>query len=71
MKASTNKIFITGGATGIGLALAKRFINNNIVIVCGRRQEKPNEANAMLPSLVTISATLAIKQQSEYFKTQT
>jgi len=39
MKVSGNKILITGGATGIGFALAERFIHeNNSVIICGRRK---------------------------------
>ena len=64
MKLSNNTILITGGATGIGFALAKQFIdNNNTVIVCGRRQEKLNEAKAMLPSLVVIQCDISSVQQ--------
>jgi uncharacterized oxidoreductase len=38
MKISNNKILITGGASGIGLGLTKRFVKeNNTVIICGRR----------------------------------
>ena len=38
MKITGNTILITGGATGIGLELAKEFIaRGNAVIVCGRR----------------------------------
>ncbi|MGD7217437.1 oxidoreductase, partial [Ralstonia pseudosolanacearum] len=36
MKLTANTILITGGATGIGLALAKRLSEENQVIVCGR-----------------------------------
>ena len=40
MKLSNNKILITGGATGIGLALTERFIKeNNSIIICGRRAD--------------------------------
>ncbi|MEP7166087.1 MAG: SDR family NAD(P)-dependent oxidoreductase [Ferruginibacter sp.] len=54
MKITNNKILITGGATGIGLALAERFINEgNIVIICGRRETALKEAVAKFPSLVT------------------
>jgi uncharacterized oxidoreductase len=71
MKISNNTILITGGATGIGLALANQFIaNNNTVIVCGRRQEKLNEAKAILPSLVTMQCDISnLEQRRELFKT--
>jgi uncharacterized oxidoreductase len=40
-----NTVLITGGASGIGLALAERFLNaGNTVIICGRRKEKLEEA---------------------------
>lgn len=40
MNLSNNKILITGGASGIGLGLTERFVEeNNTVILCGRREE--------------------------------
>jgi uncharacterized oxidoreductase len=70
MKTNDNTILITGGGTGIGLALAKQFIvNKNTVIVCGRRQDKLNEAKAILPSLVTFQCDISeIQQRRELFK---
>lgn len=54
MKTAGNTILITGGATGIGLALAEEFIRRgNAVIVCGRRENKLTEAKARLPHLIT------------------
>lgn len=54
MKTSGNKILITGGASGIGLALAERFIKeNNTVLICGRREAALKEAREKLPSLIT------------------
>jgi uncharacterized oxidoreductase len=48
----SNTILITGGASGIGLALAERFQERgNRVLVCGRREEKLREARARLPNL--------------------
>jgi len=45
MKLSGNKILITGGASGIGLGLAERFLKeNNTVIICGRRESALKEA---------------------------
>jgi uncharacterized oxidoreductase len=54
MKMSGNTILVTGGASGIGLALAERFVHaDNTVIICGRRPEKLAEAKAKLPALHT------------------
>ena len=45
---------ITGGATGIGLALAEAFLDeDNQVIICGRRQRKLQEAKRNLPRIRT------------------
>ena len=52
MKITNNTILITGGATGIGFALAELFLkSNNKVMICGRRQEKLDAAKAKLPGL--------------------
>ena len=69
MQLSNNTILITGGATGIGLALAQQFIaHNNIVIVCGRREEKLAEAKKLLPGLLTKQCDIADpKQRRELF----
>ncbi|TCC88631.1 SDR family NAD(P)-dependent oxidoreductase [Pedobacter frigiditerrae] len=54
MNITNNTILITGGATGIGLELAKQFIaNGNTVIICGRRENKLREAKNLLPALIT------------------
>lgn len=54
MKMSGNTLLITGGASGIGLALAERFLNEgNEVIICGRRESKLQEAKERFPSLHT------------------
>ena len=40
MKMEGNTILITGGATGIGLALTESLLKlGNEVIICGRREE--------------------------------
>ncbi|HQQ95299.1 MAG TPA: SDR family NAD(P)-dependent oxidoreductase [Bacteroidia bacterium] len=60
MKLSNNKILITGGATGIGLALTERFIQErNSVIVCGRRQSVLNELTSKFPSVSTLACDLS------------
>jgi uncharacterized oxidoreductase len=50
MKTKDNTILITGGATGIGLALAERLSKlGNEIIICGRRENKLIEACQKLP----------------------
>lgn len=54
MNVSGNTILITGGASGIGFALAERFLKaSNQVIIVGRREEKLKEAKEKYPSLIT------------------
>ncbi|MGA2526624.1 MAG: SDR family NAD(P)-dependent oxidoreductase [Smithellaceae bacterium] len=52
MKISGNTILITGGATGIGYAMAEAFLEaGNEVIICGRRKERLLEAQKKHPDL--------------------
>ena len=45
MEISGNTVLITGGATGIGYAMAESFLEaGNEVIICGRREERLLEA---------------------------
>jgi uncharacterized oxidoreductase len=54
MRVKDNTILITGGATGIGYALAEQFIREgNEVIICGRRPGKLDGAKIKLPKLHT------------------
>ena len=54
MNLANNTILITGGASGIGLALAERFLAaGSKVIVCGRSAEKLHEAKSKFPQLIT------------------
>jgi uncharacterized oxidoreductase len=66
MKLSGNKILITGGASGIGFALAERFIKEkNTVIICGRRESALKEAKQKLSSLITIAFDLSKADERE------
>ncbi|MFD1989366.1 SDR family oxidoreductase [Paenibacillus nicotianae] len=54
MQMTGNTILITGGNAGIGLAFAERFLKaGNKVIVCGRREEVLQQAQAQYPELIT------------------
>ena len=47
MEFKENTVLITGGATGIGFALAERFIRaGSSVIICGRRKHKLKEVQS-------------------------
>ena len=64
MKLSNNKILITGGASGIGLGLTERFIQeNNTVIVCGRRESVLKEVAEKHPSVITKVCDLGIEAE--------
>lgn len=52
MDVGGNIVLITGGATGIGFALAEQFVEaGSVVIVCGRRRTKLLVAKRKLPAL--------------------
>jgi uncharacterized oxidoreductase len=59
MKMHGNTILITGGSSGIGMALAERFLaKENTVIVCGRGEEALEKIKTRFPSLhVKVSDT--------------
>ena len=60
MKTSGNTVLITGGATGIGYALAEAFLSHgNQVAICGRREQRLREASKSHPELLTFAADLA------------
>ncbi|MEO7308844.1 MAG: SDR family NAD(P)-dependent oxidoreductase [Chitinophagaceae bacterium] len=66
MNLSNNKILITGGASGIGLALAERFMKEgNTVIICGRRESALAAAAVRFPGLITKVADLSTAAERE------
>lgn len=63
MKLANNTVLITGGATGIGYALAEAFLNaGSGVIICGRRETCLQAARTQYPSLVTRRCDIAKEQ---------
>ncbi|MBB3187169.1 SDR family oxidoreductase [Microbacter margulisiae] len=66
MKLSDNKILITGGATGIGLGLTERFLQEgNTVIICGRREEVLQEVVDKHPSVIAKVCDLSLPFERE------
>ena len=52
MKQSNNTVLITGGGSGIGLALAKKFMeHDNTVIITGRNLSKLVDVQAEFPKI--------------------
>ena len=70
MQLSNNKILITGGASGIGLGLTERFIQeNNTVIICGRRGSVLKDVADKFPSLIIRVCDLSVEEErTELFK---
>jgi uncharacterized oxidoreductase len=61
MNLSQNTILLTGGATGIGKALAQRFAEaGSQVIICGRRADKLQAAQQQVPGLHYYECDLAL-----------
>lgn len=66
MNLSDNTVLVTGGATGIGLAIAERFLQaGSDVIVCGRRDDKLREVKARHPGIHTRSCDVAKEEDRE------
>jgi uncharacterized oxidoreductase len=64
MKLSGNTVVITGGASGIGLAFAERFVKaGSKVIVCGRREGKLQEAKQKFPGIVTRVCDVTVESE--------
>lgn len=64
MDLSDNTILITGGATGIGLELARQLLDlGNEIIICGRREEKLSEAKKNFPRLHTYACDLSKRDE--------
>jgi uncharacterized oxidoreductase len=59
MQLTGNKILITGGSSGIGLALAERFLAlGNQVIITGRNENKLREIQQKHPNIIIFKSDL-------------
>lgn len=57
-----NTVLITGGTSGIGLALADRYLKDgNTVIVCGKNEEKLKKTAEEHPGLETVFADVSFE----------
>jgi uncharacterized oxidoreductase len=66
MQIKQNMILITGGSSGIGLALAEALIKaGNNVIICGRSERKLNEAHQNIPELNIYVCDVSERSQRE------
>jgi uncharacterized oxidoreductase len=60
MQTTNQTVLITGGTSGIGFALAARFLQgDNKVIITGRDQARLEAARALLPGVITEAADMA------------
>lgn len=70
MQTARHTILITGGSSGIGLAMAEMFLNaGNEVLICGRRENKLLEAKQKYPELHTHVCDVSNKlERAELFR---
>jgi uncharacterized oxidoreductase len=60
MDLGSHTVLITGGTSGIGLALAERFLQaGSTVAICGRREDRLREAQERHPRLRTMACDIA------------
>lgn len=60
MQITGNTVLITGGASGIGLSMARIFLENrNTVIVCGRNIDKLDGVKRQYPGIHTVQCDVS------------
>jgi uncharacterized oxidoreductase len=73
MKLSDNTVFITGGSSGIGLALAKGFLElKNAVMICGRNADRLKQVKERFPEIHVVQCDVTnaaqVKEAAESIK---
>lgn len=70
MNLKNNTILITGGSSGIGLELSKRFLaEDNTVIICGRSVEKLEQVKKSYPNIEIYPCDISDRMQCSKFVT--
>jgi uncharacterized oxidoreductase len=64
MDLAAHTVLVTGGTSGIGLALAERFKDaGSEVIVCGRHEDKLNAVKTKHPDIHTLKCDVAVASE--------
>ena len=64
MKVSQQRVLITGGSSGIGLALAQKFLDqNNTVIITGRDATKLEKIKPSHPQIHTFQSDVSVDEE--------
>lgn len=64
MVLTKNTILITGGSSGLGLEMAKEFLQlGNKVIVCSRSADKLEFTQNMLPAVITFQCDISVEAE--------
>lgn len=72
MKKSNNTVLITGGGSGIGLAMAKKFMeNDNTVIIIGRNLSKLESVQAEFPKINIIQSDVTLVEHVQALANRT
>lgn len=66
MKISSSNVLITGGATGLGFAIAQRLVGlGNTVIICGRREDRLRGAESRLKGIRVLKCDVSKEYERE------